>query len=263
MSQIAIDDPKTAVRYLESVRLPVPPGEFEGLRGEELPPAPAYTSDVDQAVTIGSQIAEFAANVPAELRPQISNSFLLAQLAANREIQDNGGGTKEWYDRYVDVLANIGWLVESNQESVREVTGSSLEVHKEIIPVLTAALGPAVAARTVIISVLNGLAEMDKDQPWITLFDSESQRASANQFQIAYAAVDENSKPRISLVCFELNASRSITQVLFFKFSTSSAHLRHFGAELGINPAVFESTKGIVENRIAQYVASYVADIPI
>ena len=58
MSQIAIDDPKTAVRYLESVRLPVPPGEFEGLRGEELPPAPAYTSDVDQAVTIGSQIAE-------------------------------------------------------------------------------------------------------------------------------------------------------------------------------------------------------------
>ena len=148
-------------------------------------------------------------------------------------------------------------------ETVREVSGSSLEIHKEIIPVVTLALGPAVAATTVVLAVLNGLADMDKDQPWITLFDRESQRASANQFQISYATVDENGKPRISLVCFELDASRALTQVLFFKFSTSNAHLRHFGAELGINPSVFERAKGVVEERIAQYVDSYIADIRI
>lgn len=264
MSMIAIDDPELAKSFLESVRLPRPPAELEGVteRTARSTP-PEYNAGVEQAVTVGSQIAEFAENVPAELRPQISNSFLLAQLAANREVQENEGDTKAWYERYVDVLANIGWLVESNQEAVREVSGSSLEVHQEIVPVITAILGPAVAAKTVVVSVLKGLAEMDKDQPWITLFDRESQRASANQFQISYAVVDEEGNPRISLVCFELDASRSLTQVLFFKFTTSQAKLTHFGAELGINPGVFEAVKEVVENRVAQYVTSYIADIQI
>jgi len=233
------------------------------MRSEEPPTPPHFESGVDQAVTVGSQIAEFAADVPAELRPAISNSFLLAQLAANRKIQDIDGGTKEWYDEYVDVLSNIGWLVESNQESIREISGRTVEVHKEIIAVITLALGPAVAATSVVISVLNGLQNMNKDQPWITLFDRESQRASANQFQISYAALDEHKNPRISLFCFEFDASRSVTQVLFIRSSTSEAHLRHFEADLGINEAVFEGAKGVVENRIAQYVTHYIADIEI
>jgi hypothetical protein len=263
MTKIAIEDPQKAVSFLEAVQLPTPPSEFEGMVGSGMLPPTDYGAADDHAVAIGSQVAEFAANVPAELRPQIANSFLLAQLAANREIQDHGGGTKAWYDRYIDVLANIGWLVESSEQTVREVSGSALEVHEEIIPVLTAALGPAVAATAVMMSVLNGLAEMNKDQPWITLFDRESQRASANQFQFSYAAFDQNVGPKISLVCFELDASQALTQVLFFKFSSSSARFRHFGAELAMNRAVFDRAKTVVENRIAEYVSSYVADIEI
>ena len=34
-----------------------------------------------------------------ELRPHISSSFLLAQLAANYEIRHSGGGPREWYDQ--------------------------------------------------------------------------------------------------------------------------------------------------------------------
>ncbi len=114
-----------------------------------------------------------------------------------------------------------------------------------------------------IISVLKSLADMDKDQPWITLFDRESQRASANQFQMSYASVDENAGPRISLVCFELYASRSLTQVLFFKFSTTKATLRHFGSKFGINPDLFERSIKVVEDRIADYVNDYVEDIKL
>src|ERR1700752_4139718 len=55
--------------------------------------------DSDQAVVIGSQIAEFAASVPSGLRAHISNSFLLAQLAAKKAIERSRGGTPERFDR--------------------------------------------------------------------------------------------------------------------------------------------------------------------
>ncbi len=260
---MTVIDPLEAVAYLENVKLPSPPDGLLGVMGHAIPTLPEYASGVDEAVTVGSQIAEFAADVPADMRPRISNSFLLAQLAANREIQDTGGGTKQWYDKYVEVLTKIGWLLESKQASMREVSANTLEVHKEIIPLLIAVLGTAVPAAVVVISVLKSLAEMDKDKPWITLFDRESRRASANQFQISYASVDENAGPRISLVCFELDASRSLTQVLFFKFSTAKATLSHFGADLGINPAVFERSIKVVEDRIADYVTNYIEDIKL
>jgi len=264
---MTVIDPLEAVAYLENVKLPMPPNPPDGLlgaKGPAIPTPPEYASGVDQAVTVGSQIAEFAANVPADMRPRISNSFLLAQLAANREIKDTGGGTKQWYDKYVEVLTQIGWLLESKQMSMREVSTDTLEVHKEIIPLLIAVLGTAaIPVTAVIISVLKSLADMDKDQPWITLFDRESQRASANQFQMSYASLDESAGPRISLVCFELDASRSLTQVLFFKFSTTKATLRHFGSKLGINPAVFERSIKVVEDRIADYVNDYIEDIKL
>ena len=263
---MTVIDPLEAVAYLENVKLPMPPSPPDGLlgaKGPAIPAPPEYASGVDQAVTVGSQIAEFAADVPKDMRPQISNSFLLAQLAANREIKDTGGGTQQWYDKYVEVLTQIGWLLESKQVSMREVSTDTLEVHKEIIPLLIAVLGTAVPVTAVIISVLKSLADMDKDQPWITLFDRESQRASANQFQMSYASVDENAGPRISLVCFELDASRSLTQVLFFKFSTTKATLRHFGSKFGINPDLFKKSIKVVEKRIDEYVNDYVEDIKL
>jgi hypothetical protein len=184
-----------------------------------VPQPPDYETGIDQAVAVGSQIADFAAGVSAELRPHIANSFLLAQLAANREIKERGGGTEHWYGSYLSTPANTGWLIESDALIERAVSGSSAQVHKEIMPILTLALGPAVAASALVLGVLEGLQNMDKDQPWISLFDYESQRASANQFQISYVtASDGGVAARISLACFELDASRSVTRVLFFRF---------------------------------------------
>lgn len=105
---------------------------------------------------------------------------------------------------------------------------------------------------------------MDEGQPWFTLFDHESQRASANQFQISYAEAPEPGvAPRINLACFELDASRAVTRVLFFRFSNSDASLRHFGAKLSMNETVCMEVKDTIQARLAQYSAAYIADIPI
>tara|TARA_R110002110_G_scaffold260260_1_gene475883 strand:- start:65940 stop:66653 length:714 start_codon:yes stop_codon:yes gene_type:complete len=236
---------------------------IEGEEGEEELTPPDYASGGNQTVAVGSQIAEFSENVPVELRPHVSNAFLLAQLAANKLLKtDPTKNTSDWYGKYVEVLSNIGWTLEGDARTVREVAGSSLEVHKEIIPVITAALGPAAAAAATVIAVLNGLSNMNKDQPWITLFSHESQRASANQFQISYADV-EDGVPVITLLGFELDAENAVTQILFFKFGAAEAKLRTFDVRMSLNESIFASVKDAIQARLVGYTLNYVGAIEI
>jgi hypothetical protein len=250
-----------SMAFLESVPLARPGAAFEALSADELPQLPEYEAGIEQAVTVGSQISEFSKSVPRDMRPHIDNAFLLAQLAANFEIEENGGGTMAWYDTYIKVLENAGWVIESRGDALRELGGASLEVHKEIIPVITAALGPAAAAASVVVTALKGLQAMNADQPWITLFSRESQRASANQFQVSFVDVDENLTPRLTLASFELNASRSITQILFFKFSDTNATLSHFEAKMSINKSAFDAGKTIIAARLADKTAGFLTDL--
>lgn len=259
-----ITDPNAAHNFIEGIDLPrLTPAVREALAAETGGAPPVYRDGEIQAVAIGSQIAEFTADVPAALRPQIANAFLLAQLAANRAVETTAGGGSAWYRAYVEVLANTGWIIERDESSEREMSGASSEVHKEIIPLLTLLLGPGVAAAAMVTAVLEGLSNMDRDRPWITLFDRESGRASGNQFQISHAAAPDGAAPQVRLVCFELEATKTLTQVLFFKSSGTHAVLRGFGAGLSLNSAVFDRNKELIEDKVADYVAGYIRGIEL
>lgn len=261
MSEILEKTSALSSSFLENVPLSSASAELEALSHEELPTLPSYESGVEQAVTVGSQISEFSKSVPQDIRANIDNAFLLAQLAANFEIEENGGTTLDWYDKYIEVLQNAGWVIESKGDTVRKIGGSSLNVHNEIIPIISAALAPAAAAASVVLSALKGLDAMNKDQPWITLFDRESQRAMANSFQISYVDVDEHQVPRLTLVGFELDAKRSVTQFLFFKFSESKATLSHFETKLSINQTAFDKGKAIIAKRLSERTAGFLTDL--
>ena len=254
---------ESVVKYVESVPIVTAPAldSFESAPGNA--PIPPVYNDENQAVVIGSQIAEFADGVPADVRPHVSNSLLLAQLAANKAIE-NDGSTAEWYSTYVEVLTKIGWLVEGDVTSRHEVSGTGAQVHRAIVPVLTAALGGATAATaTLVVKLLEGLAQMSERTPWFTLFDRESKRAEANQFQICHLSSANGSAPTLVLICFGLDAAHSVTQVLFFKFSSAEATLSHSQANLSINVATFDGIKDKIHARVQSHLSDYISDIPI
>lgn len=217
----------------------------------------------DLAVTVGSQIAYFTAAVAPDLRQAIANTFLFAQQAADKRIEgkDDASST-DWYDAYADVLSQIGWTTEDRTKTERQVSGTAAHVNKVIIPIITAALAPVAAATPIIVQLLQGLQQMDENQPWITLFNQKSQRARANQFQIA--AIDvAGSVPRIRLVAFELDAQRSVAQVLFFRFTTDSANLSHFQAQLSANDQMVREMAPLILERIADRIRRYIGAIPV
>ena len=213
---------KAIHEFVMALDLPDSGPQFETAKAA----APPQFTDKQEVVAVGAQLAEFSNAVAAELRPLISNSMLLAQLAANKATAQ-AATVFEWHSKYREILSNIGWQALGTEEQVQEVGNKNLSVHKAIITVLTTMLGPAAAATSLVVSVLEGLKEMDASSPWITLFDQSSQHAKGAKFQISYVDANEHGEPAISLLAFSVQAERMITQVLFFmRFRCSHSRCR-------------------------------------
>jgi hypothetical protein len=254
---------REVVDFVEGLELPkvLGLGALRSTEQDALPP-PHFSRSRDDAVAVGSQIAAFAEGFDPALREPIADAFLIAQLAADRHVQTTGGGTRDWYVEYVRVLGGLGLVDEERSINFKTFSGTAVEVHDALIPVLTTVMAPAVAGATALVAVLEGLASMDRNRPWITLFDRTSQRVHANQFQISHAAVVDG-VPMISLAAFVLDASRSTTQVLFFRFDGSEARLSHFSRRMTLNMGDFKAAAPALRAKLGDRVTDFIAGIEI
>lgn len=248
-------DPKA---YVLALPLPDAGPQFESLES-----APDLGNQQD-AVAVGAQLAEFSPSVSPAQRSAVADCLLLAQLAANKATAQDPD-LLAWYRKYVEVLQSVGWNVDSMSLEDKEIGDTDLDVHQAIIPVLAELLGPAAAAASMVVSVLKGLQQMDKDSPWITLFDRASQHAAGAKFQLGFVDVPAGDTPSVSirLLVLAIDAKRSITQVLFFKFSDQQARLRTGQTQLGILDSRLDDIREAVASRVGPFLRDNIGKIEI
>jgi hypothetical protein len=152
--------------------------------------------------------------------------------------------------------------VERTADLIQDFSGSSTQVYQAILPILEGALGDAAATSTVM-STLQGLAAVSANRPWLTLFEKESRRASSNQFQVGYVRGAAGEPTRATLASFELDAEQSGTQVLFFRFANTRATLRYATSTLTLNETVFRQVRDLVEERIRDHFAAFIASVEL
>lgn len=223
---------------------------------------PLQFSDRREAVTVGAALAEFTDAVPAGARAAIADGILLAQLAANKAAID-ADDVFGWYDKYLEVLQNIGWHARDIDFRTQTVNDRASRMHTAILPVITAMLGPQAAAASIILAVLNGLEQMDTTTSWMTLFNRASQHSHGAKFQVSYIDADRLGDPEVSLLALGIRANSRITQVLFFKLSTQDVELKKAEARMAINMQRLESAKDAIASRVTPFVNDYIAALEI
>jgi hypothetical protein len=250
------------VQFVQNLDLPEPGPRFESVSPGVDIAAEIEASSGQALVTVGSQLAEFDPAVAAGVRGALANNLLLAQLAANKAAsQSNDMAT--WYGKYNDTLQNTGWNLAEAEFQNQTIQNKNANVHEEIIPIITAMLGPQVAAVSMVVNVLKGLQNMNKDSPWITLFDRSSEHASGAKFQVSYVDLDAGSNPRIKAMYFGVLAERSVTQVLFFKFAGQRAELRKASSTMSASVDLLNATKPKIASRVQEFIAEFVAKVEI
>ncbi len=247
---------RSAREYVVGLDLP------QSTRGLEARAQAIQFSQGAEALAVGSELTEFTAEVPAELRGPISDSVLLAQLAANKS-STGAPDVFHWYGKYTEVLQNLGWTLGDAEMQTQAVSDENAAMHKAIIPVITAMLGPGAAAASIVLAVLNGLEKMDTSTPWITVFDRSSQHASGAKFQVSHVGCGADGQPAVRLLCLGIQAEETITQVLFFRFKSKKAELRKAQADLTISMERLNSAKDLVAARVAPFIADYVRRVEL
>lgn len=253
--------PDEIVQFVRGVDLPDVGPRLEAVTGAD-EAAEVEIPGGQSVVAVGSQLAEFAPAVAAQVRPAIANNLLLAQLAANKAASQ-ASDVFAWYNKYTATLQNLGWRLADSDFQAQVVRARDAKLHEEIIPIITAMLGPQVAAASLVVGVLKGLGNMNRGAPWITVFDRSSQHASGAKFQVSFVDVDEAGDPQIKALYFGVQAARSVTQVLFFRFSEQRAELRQASGSMSASGALLSATHAEIANRVQQFVSDFVRNVEI
>ena len=246
-------------RFIEDVVFPAAPRRSPSL-ADPAPPLELRETDA-QSLVVGSSLVAAAEKVPVQTREDIINCTLFAQLAASGSVPDPSR-VVQWYDAYFRTLTALGWAQSGTQFEDYAFQGKGAEAHKAIIRVLSVLLGPAAAAVVVVTTALEALQSMNEDSPWITLFNRESKTGKSARFQVATAEVDPGGLLQTALVGFHLEATSTLTQVLFFKFSASATSLNYAAGKATIYEAALNDQRGAIADRLAAYRTSYVREIP-
>ncbi len=215
MESAALD---AATAYVDEQELDLPyAGESAGDAA-----VPTFHADRRQAAVVDSNVVAFPANTPVHVRNAVSDWMLFAQLVATKK-HPGGSDTEGWFDAYLEVLMATGWRAKGGLDNwtTERVVGS--EVHQQMLKLVAVALAgsPALA---IVTAALQGLQAMSEDSKWITLFDRRGKSTRSVGFSIASVEA-EPGEAALQSVDFRVEASKTMTQVFFFKFTEDKASM--------------------------------------
>jgi putative chitinase len=222
-----------------------------------------FQNGVQQAFVVGQHLISFDANVTADLRRACSTSTLFAQLYADRLAPrtDANPNFENWYSTYAGALGNIGWNTQSHASTESDVSSTDVEVDKAILTLATGVLGAGTAAIAMITAVLNSLKQASQNTPFLTLFESQSHTAKTAQFQVSIGTQSDADGFTLTTLMFRMTTTDTITQVLFFKWSTQNAEFKYQKDIYSIDQGIYDSVSAAVESKVQKYAQSFIQSV--
>jgi hypothetical protein len=250
---MAAIDLEVAGRYIDALPL------VEVVRGEGGPTAagpagPPLSEGKAQASIVDSNIITFPESTPLEVRNAVANWTLMAQMAASKAVSDREA-VREWMEVYTNVLLKSGWTVREDEGSQTREALYGSTMYEKILALVAVALGPVPTALAIVTAALQSLQSMNKNSPWITLFDRRGKSARSVGFQIANCETDNSGTAALRGTEFIVEAHQTLTQVLFFKFTSHEASLYRRARTLTLSARALEQLSPKVEERVLDMVS--------
>ncbi len=257
--------PDSSARFILKTKLPKAPAPPRRSRSggavAEQPPLQLRATEA-QALVVGSGLVVAADKVPVQVREDMINCVLFAQLVATAEVGDPSQ-VQAWYASYFRALTMLGWAQSDQRFEAYDFSGQGFEAHKAVIPVLTALLGPQATALSVVTAMMKGLQDMQDNAPWLTLFEQQVRTEHSAAFQIATAEVGADGLLQVALVAFDLKARARLTQLLFIKYTSSTTTLRFSAGRATIFEAALAQQRADLAARMVPYRAAYVGSVKL
>lgn len=223
---------------------------------------PVNTIDIDNlpnGIVTGSNLIQFPKDAPSALKSSVALSLLAAQRVASNDPVVLS--PSQWLERHNTVLQNLNWRTEGGGTARAQFKSFDVAVHQAIIPFLTAAFGGVVGAGALILTALNQLKDIDKNNPWITLFDRQSRRFNVTEYQFSVVEVVGDTV-HLKLACARLDASFGTTQVLFVKVKQQNADFEQANQTFAAEEALLTEMNADLKIKLMNLTKSYIRSLP-
>lgn len=209
----------------------------------------------DGVVTSNTLIDYSAA--AGDIRGGLSLAMVFASRAATAAMQP-GDDEDDWLAAYKTNLSKLGFRVSQSSVTTSRFRKRGLFVHKALIPFLTIALGGA-GVGPVMLALLSNLQEMDRDRPWITLFDRETRRLNSREMH--FAAVSSGTvESTVRHVTARLTVASDQTNVLFFRITDNSAEFESATSMLTANNSLLAVLEQPLKERLADDAFAFIRE---
>lgn len=237
--------------FIATVDLPPAPPRTRGPADAEVPPDAA-------ALAVGQTLVEFAPGADPDLRRAVTDALLLAQLAADKRGADT---PDQWYAAHAEVLAHLGFRSAGLTRTAQDFAALDTDLHEAILPVITAAFA-GMAVPALILDTLRQMSQIDAGQPWITLFERESRRFNARQFQVGL--VDgSGTEQTIALLGFVIELATATTQVLFLRQARDSVAVERLDGRFAADSRSLAAIAPDLAAKLADRRGAYLAALEI
>lgn len=227
------------------------------------PSEPVYTDAVDQGFLVGGQIVSFDAQVTPANRAAAVNSCLLAQLHASK-LQPNPASAADlaqWHAAYLNVLTNIGWVLQSGVQSEQKIADAGAKVDKALLDLISALI-PGGAAIAVVQKIIAGIEKLGNSDPLITLYQSRTVEQNVIEFGASLGS-EAASGFLINVVECAVTVQTNHQQVLFFTWDASQADVSGRRYDLSLSEDVYGAISSQVMEKVKPFVQTYVSELSI
>lgn len=253
MGQSPVSGP---LAFVNELALPPAPAAAPRLRAAA---APAQTPGKSASVA-GNSLMAFTADVSAQHKDDLLNSFGLAQLAASKEGYDAARDPLGYYRKVTTILSNIGYTGQSITFADYQTTTKTVEIDKVVLEIMGSLLtAPELEIVKAAVNALKSSADAG-GAPW-QIYSSHSTHDNNGSFSVGLAN-ETNGNVAVKLSAFHFTGTATSTKFLWMSYSSTSVQIQEGQTELVLNDSVYGRIRETVANKMGAHAQSYVANLP-
>lgn len=200
----------------------------------------------DAKVDVGS-VLSFVDGLSGQEKDDVLFSVQLAQRGASGAF-DRFTETRSWYQKYVEILENLGWATEQMAFTRYDQAEGEFRMDRAALAIVTAiATQNQLAVLTEAVKALDGLAE---DDVTISLFDFHSSLQGSGNFQLGAVQKSANGAIGMALGAFYFRSADERRRFLFFKWGAQEVNFWTAAQRMTFNTRFYERVRDDVAAKL-------------
>jgi hypothetical protein len=223
-------------------------------------PAPSSLPDTLTAAVDANALLSFVEGVMPQERDDVLFSVQLAVRGASGSF-DRFTQTQAWYQKYTEVLENLGWSSEQFAFARHDQDEGELRMDQAALAVIAAiATQNQLAVLKESIQALERLAE---DDGTIRLFDFHTSTTMSGNFQIGAVQRANNGALSLALGAFHFRSRDTRRRFLFFAWGAQQVNFWTAAQKLTLNAGFYAPLREAVRHKLGADALDYISALSV